>query len=94
VQRPQAGQITLYVTTYCGYCVRAKALLQRKGVEYTEINLDGDPESRQELVRLAAGQRTVPQIFVGASHIGGCDDLYALERAGRLDPMLAENGVG
>lgn len=93
MQKPSAGAVTMYVTTFCPYCVRAKALLQRKGVSVDEINLDGDAGARRELVAMSGGLRTVPQIFVGPDHVGGCDELYALERAGRLDPLLDQHGV-
>jgi len=93
MQLPQDNQVTLYVTTFCPYCVRAKSLLSRKGVEIVEINLDGDFSSRSELIRLAGGMRTVPQIFVGPVHVGGCDELYALDRAGKLEPLLDDQAV-
>lgn len=80
--------ITLYTTPTCGYCAAAKRLLADKGASFQEINVAGDPARRAEMERLS-GRRTVPQIFVGAHHVGGCDDLYALDRAGRLDPLLA-----
>ncbi len=89
----QAGQVTMYTTTFCPYCVRAKALLKKKGVGVEEINLDGDWEGRQELVQKTGGMRTVPQIWVGTVHVGGFDDLNALDRGGKLDPLLAEQGV-
>ncbi|MBF0157442.1 MAG: glutaredoxin 3 [Magnetococcales bacterium] len=82
-------QITIYSTTVCPYCVRAKALLQKKGVAYEEINLDVSPERREEMLGRANGRRTVPQIFIGDRHIGGCDDLHALDAKGELDPLLA-----
>lgn len=88
MQQPTDGVVTMYVTDWCPYCVRAKALLQNKGVPYTEINLDRNPEGRGELIRLSGGKRTVPQIFVGRHHVGGCDELYALERKAGLDPLL------
>ena len=80
--------ITLYPTPTCGYCAAAKRLLSGKGASFQEINVAGDPTRRAEMERLS-GRRTVPQIFVGAHHVGGCDDLFALDRAGQLDPMLA-----
>ncbi len=89
----QAGQVTMYTTTFCPYCVRAKMLLQKKGVPVTEINLDGDWEGRQALVKKTGGQRTVPQIWVGTVHVGGFDDLHALDRKGGLDPLLIEQQV-
>ena len=81
--------VTLYTTAWCPFCVRAKQLLEQKGSAYHEISVDGQPELRQEMMQ-RSGQRTVPQIWVGEHHIGGCDELYALERAGRLDTLLAE----
>jgi len=82
------AEITIYTSSLCGYCYRAKGLLDSKSVSYTEISVDGDPVIRQEMMRRAQ-QRTVPQIFINDQHIGGCDDLYQLERAGELDSMLA-----
>jgi glutaredoxin 3 len=80
--------VTIYSTTVCPYCVRAKELLKRKGVSYTEINVDDDAE-RAKMIEKAGGRRTVPQIFIGNTHVGGSDDLYALEREGKLDALLA-----
>ena len=79
----------IYTTPICGYCQMAKRLLAEKGVEYTEIDLFDDPDRRAEMMQRANGGRTVPQIFIDGTHVGGCDDLYALDRAGKLDPMLA-----
>jgi glutaredoxin 3 len=81
--------IEIYTTRWCGYCSAAKALLTRKGVTFTEINLSDEPERRAEMMQRANGRYTVPQIFIGETHVGGSDDLHALERAGRLDPLLA-----
>ena len=81
--------ITLYTTPFCGYCAAAKRLLGLKGAPYTEIDVAADPSRRAEMVHRSAGGRTVPQIFIGDRHIGGFDDMYALDRAGKLDPMLA-----
>ena len=80
--------VTIYTTSYCPYCVRAKDLLKRKGAAYTEVNAEDDAV-RDAMIAKAGGRRTVPQIFIGDSHIGGCDDLYALDKAGKLDAMLA-----
>ena len=81
--------ITIYTTTYCPYCVRAKDLLKRKGISnFTEINVEDDAE-RAKMVERTSGRRTVPQIFIGSIHVGGCDDLYALDKEGKLDPLLA-----
>ena len=87
------GKVTMYVTTWCPYCVRAKALLKRKGVVVDEINIEEQPIDRAELARKAGGQRTVPQIWVGTEHVGGCDDLQALDRRGALDPLLETQGI-
>ncbi|PXF32238.1 glutaredoxin [Pokkaliibacter plantistimulans] len=81
--------VEIYTTRYCPYCIRAKQLLQHKGVEYKEIAVDGDNAARQTMMQRAQGRHTVPQIFIGEAHVGGCDDLYALERAGKLDTLLA-----
>ena len=82
------SDVEIYVKTTCGYCWRAKHLLETKGVEYKEIVVDfGGPE-KEIMVERANGRRTVPQIFIRGQHIGGCDDLFALERAGRLDEII------
>jgi glutaredoxin 3 len=81
-------EIAIYTTRYCPYCRAAKRLLTRKGVEFTEIDVSGDPKGRSEMVARANGRMTVPQIFIGSTHVGGYDDLSALERAGKLDPLL------
>src|SRR5260370_39266742 len=80
------SQIEIYTTRYCPYCHAAKRLLSSKGVEFTEIDVSGDPKRRGDMVARANGRMTVPQIFIGATHVGGCDDLYALDQAGKLDP--------
>ncbi len=81
--------VTLYTTPFCGYCMAAKRLLAAKGVAFAELDVAGDPERRAEMVQRAKGRRTVPQIFVGPTHVGGFDDISALERSGRLDALLA-----
>ena len=81
--------VEIYTTPFCPYCIAAKDLLTRKGVSFTEINVMGDAARRTEMVERAHGGRTVPQIFIGKTHVGGCDDLYELEEAGKLDPLLA-----
>lgn len=78
----------MYTTSWCPYCVRAKALLERKGAPVEEINIETVAGAREEMVERSGGRMTVPQIFVGDRHVGGCDDLYALEAEGRLDPLL------
>jgi glutaredoxin 3 len=82
------AQIEIYTTRSCPYCHAAKRLLTSKGAEFTEIDVSGDPEGRSAMIARAHGRMTVPQIFIGPTHVGGCDDLYALERAGKLDPLL------
>lgn len=81
--------IEIYTTPYCPYCLDAKALLNKKGVAFTELDVSRDRDLRQHMVQRAQGRTTVPQIFIGEIHVGGCDDLYALEGAGGLDPLLA-----
>ena len=81
--------VTIYTSQFCGYCGRAKMLLERKGVDYKEIRVDLKPEERQKMVQMAGGRTSVPQIFIGDEHIGGSDDLYALEQQGKLDEKLA-----
>lgn len=81
-------QIEIYTSPFCGYCHMAKRLLNQKGVTFDEIDVLREPHRREEMVSRAAGGYTVPQIFIGSTHVGGCDELYALERAGRLDALL------
>lgn len=80
--------VVVYTRAYCGYCSRVMDLLRRKGAAVTEIDATGDPDRRQEMIQ-RSGRFTFPQIFVGDTHVGGCDDLHALERAGGLDPLLS-----
>lgn len=82
--------IDLYSSRWCGFCMRAKMLLDSKGVEYNEIDIDQDSALRAQMMQ-RSGRRTVPQIFIDDVHVGGCDDLYALERSGQLDELLAKN---
>jgi glutaredoxin 3 len=82
-----AAEVIVYVTDYCPYCTRAKGLLKRKGVAFTEIDVTNDPEKRAWLLE-KTGQRTVPQIFIDGVSVGGSDDIHALDRAGKLDPLL------
>jgi glutaredoxin 3 len=84
--------IEIYTTAYCPYCAWAKDLLVKKGVAFREIDVGGNSALRAEMSTRARGRSTVPQIFIGATHVGGCDDLYALEDAGKLDPLLAQPG--
>ncbi len=80
-------QVLIYSSDWCPYCIRAKQLLASKGVAFEEIRVDGQPALRSEMAR-KAGRTSVPQIWIDATHVGGCDDLYALERAGKLDALL------
>ena len=82
------ARVEIYSTMFCGYCARAKSLLDKKGVDYIEIDIIEDSAKRDEMVERSAGRQTVPQIFIDGEHIGGSDDLYALERAGKLDAKL------
>lgn len=81
--------VEIYTSPLCGFCHAAKRLLQQKGVSFSEVDVMASPDRRAEMVQRANGGRTVPQIFIGEVHVGGCDDLFALERAGKLDPLLA-----
>ncbi|ETW12303.1 glutaredoxin 3 [Roseivivax marinus] len=81
--------VEIYTSPMCGFCHAAKRLLTQKGITFTEIDVWADPERKPEMIDRAKGARTVPQIFVGDTHVGGCDELYTLERAGKLDPLLA-----
>jgi glutaredoxin 3 len=82
-------QIEIYTTQWCPYCRAAKALLDRKRVTFIEIDVNDEPERRSEMLARANGGWTVPQIFIGDTHVGGCDDLHALDKAGKLDHLLA-----
>jgi glutaredoxin 3 len=81
--------VTIYTREYCGYCSRAKALLQSKGVEFTEHDATYSKELREEMIAKSNGGSTFPQIFINGEHVGGCDDLHALDRQGKLDNMLS-----
>ncbi|MBD1551881.1 glutaredoxin 3 [Pseudomonas typographi] len=81
------AKVVVYSSDWCPYCMRAKALLGSKGVAFEEIKVDGKPQLRAEMAS-KAGRTSVPQIWIGDRHVGGCDDLFALERAGKLDPLL------
>ncbi len=83
------AQVTIYTRDFCGYCAAAKRLLKEKGVDFQEHDATYSPELRQEMIQRANGRATFPQIFIGETHVGGCDDLYELDRSGRLDPLLA-----
>jgi glutaredoxin 3 len=82
------ADVVIYTRPFCGFCARALSLLSKKGVDYTEIDAGMDPDKRREMVLRSGGRSTFPQIFIGGTHIGGCDEMMALERAGKLDPML------
>ncbi|WP_273510267.1 glutaredoxin 3 [Planktotalea frisia] len=82
-------QVEIYTSPLCGFCHAAKRLLTSKGVEFSEVDIAVQPERRAEMMQRANGGRTVPQIFIGDEHVGGCDDLFALEHAGKLDGVLA-----
>ena len=82
-------KIEIYTTPTCGFCIAAKRLLNKKGVDFQEFGVAGDQALRAEMMQRAQGRHTVPQIFIDGRHIGGCDELYALDRAGKLDPLLA-----
>ena len=92
IHQVEMPQVEIYTTRYCPYCYAAKALLGRKGVAYKEIDLSGDWEQRDEMIKRANGSMTVPQIFIGPMHVGGSDELHALERAGKLDALLSDQG--
>ena len=82
-------KVTIYTTAFCPYCLSAKALLRRKNVEFAEVDVSHDVEERRRMMAKAHGRRTVPQIFIGEKHVGGSDELHALDRQGKLDPLLA-----
>jgi glutaredoxin 3 len=82
------AKVEIYSSPFCGYCARAKRLLSSKGVEYTEYDVLAETDKRDEMVERAGGRSTVPQIFIDGAHVGGCDELHALEDAGRLDKLL------
>ena len=81
--------VDIYTTRYCPYCEDAKDLLSRKGVSFHEIDASGNRDIRKQMIERAGGRSTYPQIFIGATHVGGCDDLYELEKDGKLEPLLA-----
>lgn len=83
------AEVIVYTTNYCPYCIKAKQILLKKNVEFTEIDLTNDDAGRIELVEKSGGRKTVPQVFIDGKHIGGCDDLYELDAKGELDSLLA-----
>jgi glutaredoxin 3 len=88
------AKVEMYTRRFCGYCDAARSLLKRKGVTFSEYDVTGDPELRRKMIARSNGGMTLPQIFIGDTHVGGCDDLYDLDAAGRLDPMLQQVGQG
>jgi glutaredoxin 3 len=86
------ANVVIYTRDYCFFCESAKELLHRKRIAFTEIDVTGNRDHRAEMIGRANGRTSVPQIFVGSTHVGGCDDLYALEKSGRLDHLLAGDG--
>ena len=86
------AKVEIYSSPFCGYCARAKALLSRKGVDYADYDVDADSSLRVEMTARAGGRTSVPQIFIDGRHVGGCDDLHALDAGGGLDPLLAGTG--
>jgi glutaredoxin 3 len=87
-----AAEVELYTTMWCPYCIRARRLLQEKGVDFVDVDIEAEPERRAEMIRRSGGRSSVPQIFIDGEHIGGSDELAALDRAGRLDAMLGAVG--
>jgi glutaredoxin 3 len=84
-----AAKVEIYTWSMCPFCIRAKGLLNKKGVEFTEYCIDGDNQGREAMAERANGRRSVPQIFINDQHIGGCDDIYTLEKSGKLDQLLS-----
>src|SRR5262249_19131406 len=91
--RAAMAQVEIYTTRFCGFCHSPKTTLTHTGIKFSEIDVSGDSEGRSKMIERANGRTTVPQIFIGSTHVGGCDDLYALYRAGGLEPLLAEEGI-
>lgn len=83
------AEVTIYTTNYCPYCVKAKQLFKNKGIAFKEIDVTNNTDARAKLIEKAGGKKTIPQIFIGDYHVGGCDDLYALDEKKELDPLLA-----
>ncbi|WP_315790504.1 glutaredoxin 3 [Fischerella sp. JS2] len=86
-----AAKVEIYTWSTCPFCIRAKSLLKKKGVEFIEYSIDGDEAARNKMAQRANGRRSVPQIFIDNVHVGGCDDIYALEARGQLDNLLASS---
>jgi glutaredoxin 3 len=89
IEESMATKVEIYTWRSCPFCIRAKQLLTKKGVNYTEYSIDGDEAARSKMAQRAHGRRSVPQIFIGDRHVGGCDDIYALDAQGKLDELLA-----
>jgi glutaredoxin 3 len=89
LKRFMSAKVEIYTWSTCPFCIRAKSLLDRKGIDYIEYCLDGDEPGRAVMAKRANGRKSVPQIFINDQHIGGCDDIHALDRSGKLDPLLA-----
>jgi glutaredoxin 3 len=87
------AKVEIYTTRYCSYCLSAKALLNRKGIAFAEIDVSSDPAGRSKMIERANGRMTVPQIFIGSTHVGGYEELYQLNHGGRLDALLATEGI-
>ncbi|NET01361.1 MAG: glutaredoxin 3 [Sphaerospermopsis sp. SIO1G2] len=87
------AKVEIYTWTTCPFCIRAKNLLLNKGIDFLEYNIDGDEVARKKMAERANGKRSLPQIFINDDHIGGCDDIYALERQGKLDGLLTSSQV-
>lgn len=87
------AKVEIYTWTTCPFCIRAKNLLLNKGIDFLEYSIDGDEVARNKMAQRANGKRSLPQIFINDDHIGGCDEMYALERQGKLDSLLADNKV-
>jgi glutaredoxin 3 len=87
------AKVEIYIWSWCPFCIRAKALLNKKGVNFTEYCIDGDEAARADMSQRANGRSSLPQIFINDQHIGGCDDMYALEAQGKLDPLLQQGAT-
>lgn len=90
---PMTSKVEIYTWSRCPFCIRAKALLDQKGIDYTEYCIDGDETARHEMAERANGRRSLPQIFINDHHVGGCDDLFALEADGGIEPLLAQESA-
>jgi glutaredoxin 3 len=88
------AKVEIYTRQFCGYCTAAKRLLAEKGVAFEEFDATYEPQLRQQMIGRAGGRATFPQIFIDGRHVGGCDDIHALDRAGKLDPLLAAGNGG